>query len=98
MDESPHVSGRVAVDRHWEEGSICAANAPTVSYITGYTDRHYGHGTRLSSRCQLRCSEIRTQWNACSTYNLLAEEGRHVAAALLPLEANVRPWKITASR
>ena len=26
-----------------------------------------------------------TQRNACSTYNLLAEEGRRVAAALLPL-------------
>ncbi|KAF8231376.1 DUF498-domain-containing protein [Tricholoma matsutake] len=29
--------------------------------------------------------------NACSTYNLLAEEGRRVAAALLPLTS--RPWQ-----
>ncbi|KZT60757.1 hypothetical protein CALCODRAFT_428868 [Calocera cornea HHB12733] len=29
--------------------------------------------------------------NACSTYNLLLEEGRRVAAALLPLEKHV-PW------
>jgi len=29
--------------------------------------------------------------NACSTYNLLLEEGRRVAAALLPLEKQV-PW------
>ncbi|KAF8076805.1 NADH dehydrogenase 1 alpha subcomplex assembly factor 3 [Lyophyllum atratum] len=29
--------------------------------------------------------------NACSTYNLLAEEGRRVAAALLPLSPH--PWK-----
>ncbi|KLO08459.1 hypothetical protein SCHPADRAFT_880544 [Schizopora paradoxa] len=27
-------------------------------------------------------------WNACTTYNLLAEEGRRVAAALLPLSPN----------
>ncbi|PSR73693.1 hypothetical protein PHLCEN_2v10612 [Hermanssonia centrifuga] len=31
--------------------------------------------------------------NACSTYNLLAEEGRRVAAALIPLSA--RSWKRT---
>ncbi|KAH7916790.1 hypothetical protein BJ138DRAFT_1131771 [Hygrophoropsis aurantiaca] len=30
--------------------------------------------------------------NACSTYNLLAEEGRRVAAALLPYSS--RPWKL----
>jgi NADH dehydrogenase [ubiquinone] 1 alpha subcomplex assembly factor 3 len=28
--------------------------------------------------------DIMDSWNACSTYNLLAEEGRRVAAALLP--------------
>ncbi|KAG7097482.1 hypothetical protein E1B28_004824 [Marasmius oreades] len=31
--------------------------------------------------------------NACSTYNLLAEEGRRVAAALIPLRH--RPWSKT---
>jgi uncharacterized protein len=31
------------------------------------------------------------QRNACSTYNLLAEEGRRVAAALLPYTP--RPWR-----
>ena len=35
------------------------------------------------------------QWNACTTYNLLAEEGRRVAAALLPLQH--RPWRMTRS-
>ena len=34
---------------------------------------------------------IRIVWNACSTYNLLAEEGRRVAAALLPHEP--MQWK-----
>jgi len=37
--------------------------------------------------------------NACSTYNLLAEEGRRVAAALLPLTPH--PWqkkKVTEDR
>ncbi|EIN10836.1 DUF498-domain-containing protein [Punctularia strigosozonata HHB-11173 SS5] len=28
--------------------------------------------------------DVMDTWNACSTYNLLAEEGRRVAAALLP--------------
>ncbi|KZT36691.1 DUF498-domain-containing protein, partial [Sistotremastrum suecicum HHB10207 ss-3] len=28
--------------------------------------------------------EVLDTWNACSTYNLLSEEGRRVAAALLP--------------
>jgi len=32
-----------------------------------------------------------SQKNACSTYNLLAEEGRRVAAALLPYTP--RPWR-----
>lgn len=32
-----------------------------------------------------------SQRNACSTYNLLAEEGRRVAAALLPYTP--RPWR-----
>jgi len=31
------------------------------------------------------------QRNACSAYNLLTEEGRRVAAALLPLSS--RPWQ-----
>lgn len=31
------------------------------------------------------------QRNACATYNLLAEEGRQVAAALLP--STQQPWK-----
>ena len=35
------------------------------------------------------------QWNACTTYNLLSEEGRRVAAALLPLQH--RPWKTMPS-
>ncbi|VDC02531.1 unnamed protein product [Peniophora sp. CBMAI 1063] len=30
--------------------------------------------------------DVMDSWNACSTYNLLAEEGRRVAAALLPHE------------
>ncbi|CCM01760.1 uncharacterized protein FIBRA_03826 [Fibroporia radiculosa] len=34
--------------------------------------------------------------NACSTYNLLSEEGRRVAAALLPLED--RSWQRTATK
>ncbi|EMD40580.1 hypothetical protein CERSUDRAFT_111176 [Gelatoporia subvermispora B] len=34
--------------------------------------------------------EVMDTWNACSTYNLLLEEGRRVAAALLPLEP--RSW------
>jgi NADH dehydrogenase [ubiquinone] 1 alpha subcomplex assembly factor 3 len=32
------------------------------------------------------------QKNACSTFNLLSEEGRRVAAALLPLRP-ITPWK-----
>ena len=32
------------------------------------------------------------QWNACSTYNLLAEEGRRVAAALLPQNGEL--WNV----
>jgi NADH dehydrogenase [ubiquinone] 1 alpha subcomplex assembly factor 3 len=32
------------------------------------------------------------QKNACSTFNLLSEEGRRVAAALLPL-GPITPWK-----
>ncbi|ETW84162.1 hypothetical protein HETIRDRAFT_247083, partial [Heterobasidion irregulare TC 32-1] len=35
--------------------------------------------------------EVMNTWNACTTYNLLAEEGRRVAAALLPFTP--RPWK-----
>ncbi|KAH9977627.1 NADH dehydrogenase 1 alpha subcomplex assembly factor 3 [Lactifluus volemus] len=38
--------------------------------------------------------DIMDSWNACTTYNLLSEEGRRVAAALLPLR--YRSWK-TAS-
>ncbi|OBZ70083.1 NADH dehydrogenase [ubiquinone] 1 alpha subcomplex assembly factor 3 [Grifola frondosa] len=34
--------------------------------------------------------DVMNTWNACSTYNLLVEEGRRVAAALLPLTA--RTW------
>ncbi|KAH9179537.1 DUF498-domain-containing protein [Lactarius sanguifluus] len=39
--------------------------------------------------------DVMDSWNACTTYNLLSEEGRRVAAALLPLQH--RPWKITPS-
>ncbi|KAI0254861.1 DUF498-domain-containing protein [Lactifluus subvellereus] len=39
--------------------------------------------------------DVMDTWNACTTYNLLSEEGRRVAAALLPLQR--RPWKTTAS-
>ncbi|KAI0268101.1 DUF498-domain-containing protein, partial [Gloeopeniophorella convolvens] len=35
--------------------------------------------------------DVMDSWNACTTYNLLAEEGRRVAAALLPLKQ--RSWK-----
>ncbi|PCH40989.1 hypothetical protein WOLCODRAFT_162717 [Wolfiporia cocos MD-104 SS10] len=35
--------------------------------------------------------DVMDTWNACSTYNLLTEEGRTVAAALLPLTP--RSWK-----
>jgi len=35
--------------------------------------------------------DVMDSWNACTTYNLLSEEGRRVAAALLPLQH--RPWK-----
>ncbi|KAG8906863.1 hypothetical protein FRB99_005923 [Tulasnella sp. 403] len=35
--------------------------------------------------------EIMDTWNACSTYNLLSEEGRQVAAALIFPDA--APWK-----
>ncbi|KAH8094904.1 NADH dehydrogenase 1 alpha subcomplex assembly factor 3 [Cristinia sonorae] len=34
--------------------------------------------------------DVMNTWNACSTYNLLAEEGRRVAAALLPVTP--RAW------
>ncbi|KAF8338793.1 NADH dehydrogenase 1 alpha subcomplex assembly factor 3 [Cantharellus anzutake] len=34
--------------------------------------------------------DVMNTWNACSTYNLLVEEGRRVAAALLPLSH--RQW------
>ncbi|TCD63965.1 hypothetical protein EIP91_004734 [Steccherinum ochraceum] len=34
--------------------------------------------------------DVMNTWNACSTYNLLSEEGRRVAAALLPVSP--RPW------
>ncbi|KAI0797054.1 NADH dehydrogenase 1 alpha subcomplex assembly factor 3 [Abortiporus biennis] len=36
--------------------------------------------------------DVMDTWNACSTYNLLAEEGRRVAAALLPLEPSRNSW------
>ncbi|KAN0132549.1 DUF498 domain containing protein [Lactarius tabidus] len=39
--------------------------------------------------------DVMDSWNACTTYNLLSEEGRRVAAALLPLQH--RPWKPTPS-
>ncbi|KAI5117391.1 hypothetical protein M0805_009079 [Coniferiporia weirii] len=39
--------------------------------------------------------DIMDTWNACTTYNLLAEEGRRVAAALLP--TTPRSWKATQS-
>ncbi|KAH9965776.1 DUF498-domain-containing protein [Russula dissimulans] len=35
--------------------------------------------------------DVMDSWNACTTYNLLSEEGRRVAAALLPLRH--RPWR-----
>ncbi|KAI0036778.1 DUF498-domain-containing protein [Vararia minispora EC-137] len=35
--------------------------------------------------------DVMDSWSACTTYNLLAEEGRRVAAALLPFRP--RPWK-----
>ncbi|KZT05540.1 uncharacterized protein LAESUDRAFT_655553 [Laetiporus sulphureus 93-53] len=35
--------------------------------------------------------DVMDTWNACSTYNLLVEEGREVAAALLPLSP--RRWQ-----
>ncbi|KAI0082525.1 DUF498-domain-containing protein [Panus rudis PR-1116 ss-1] len=34
--------------------------------------------------------DVMDTWNACTTYNLLAEEGRRVAAALLPVTP--RSW------
>ncbi|KZT66037.1 DUF498-domain-containing protein [Daedalea quercina L-15889] len=43
-------------------------------------------------------TDIMDTWNACSTYNLLAEEGRHVAAALLPLSTTPQHWKGTTSQ
>jgi len=39
--------------------------------------------------------DVMDSWNACTTYNLLSEEGRRVAAALLPLQH--RPWRMTRS-
>ena len=42
-----------------------------------------------------RDSGVILQWNACTTYNLLSEEGRRVAAALLPLQH--RSWRMTRS-
>ncbi|KAH9844340.1 DUF498-domain-containing protein [Rhodofomes roseus] len=42
--------------------------------------------------------DVMDTWNACSTYNMLAEEGRHVAAALLPLGATAQPWRSTPSQ
>ncbi|KAK7062270.1 NADH dehydrogenase 1 alpha subcomplex assembly factor 3 [Favolaschia claudopus] len=38
--------------------------------------------------------DVMSTRNACSTYNLLAEEGRRVAAALVPLTP--RPWSRAA--
>ncbi|TDL29901.1 DUF498-domain-containing protein [Rickenella mellea] len=35
--------------------------------------------------------DVMDTWNACTTYNLLAEEGRRVAAALLP--TSPRSWR-----
>jgi len=35
--------------------------------------------------------DVMDTWNACTTYNLLAEEGRTVAAALLPMSSG--SWK-----
>ncbi|KAH9938073.1 NADH dehydrogenase 1 alpha subcomplex assembly factor 3 [Fomitopsis serialis] len=42
--------------------------------------------------------DVMDTWNACSTYNMLAEEGRQVAAALLPLGATARPWRSPPSQ
>ncbi|KAH9961409.1 DUF498-domain-containing protein [Russula compacta] len=39
--------------------------------------------------------DVMDSWNACTTYNLLSEEGRRVAAALLPLQYH--PWRTTRS-
>ncbi|KAI0068633.1 DUF498-domain-containing protein [Artomyces pyxidatus] len=36
--------------------------------------------------------DVMDTWNACTTYNLLAEEGRRVAAALLPYNQQ-QSWK-----
>ncbi|KAI0053747.1 DUF498-domain-containing protein [Auriscalpium vulgare] len=36
--------------------------------------------------------DVMDTWNACTTYNLLAEEGRRVAAALLPYNS-LQHWK-----
>ena len=63
----------------------------TVSWLTRDTDRSYEHCRSFHQSKRAPGLNVREQWNACTTYNLLAEEGRRVAAALLPFTP--RPWK-----
>ena len=54
---------------------------------TGDTTGRHGYGVPAPDSVTWLglCGRAHLQKNACSTYNLLAEEGRRVAAALLPI-------------
>lgn len=45
--QSAYAFYRVIDHWHWEEGRICATQAPTVPHIARHTDRRHGHSTCL---------------------------------------------------
>lgn len=79
---------------NWETHQATTTVSPFVSQQARDSARYYGH-----SKCspKLPHSPVTIfphpfpQRNACSTYNLLSEEGRRVAAALLPYSPS--PWE-----
>ena len=61
-----------------------ATVAETIPQFAGNTARHYGLGRLVPWIC-FSAADSTDQRNACSTFNLLTEEGRRVAAAVLTL-------------
>jgi hypothetical protein len=80
-------------------GKICqpvASCFATISKQVRDSGRCHGlGGRRVYPLATLALTRGISQWNACTTYNLLSEEGRRVAAALLPLQH--RQWRATHS-
>lgn len=77
---------RVAVDWDWKELDTATAVNTRVSQESWHRNRRHGYGAlRRSSPWAISFNIGFSQSNACSTYNVLLEEGRRVAAALIPL-------------